>query len=58
MPSGRVWVLAVGSSGGFLGLYTSPCHAGRVEFKVVFRSFRLVARFSKYDFWIPGEILD
>ena len=23
-----------------------------------FRLFRIIARFSKYDFWIPDEILD
>ena len=23
-----------------------------------FRIFRLIGRFSKYDFWIPGEISD
>ena len=23
-----------------------------------FRIFRIIARFSKYDFWIPGKILD
>ena len=31
---------------------------GIMNSTIVFRIFRLIARFSKYDFWIPGKISD
>ena len=28
-----------------------------LKFKCIFRTFKLIARYSNYDFWIPGKIL-
>ena len=33
-------------------------HFGKINDAERVRIFRLIARFSKYDFWNPGEILD
>ena len=54
--------------GGFTELYKGFANLGcyRSEFVTLvqtnlffrFRIFKMLVRFSKYDFWIPGEILD
>ena len=36
---------------------TRPGKIRGLRFKVVFRIFKLVARYSNYDFWVPGNIL-
>ena len=37
---------------------TRPEKIRDLRFKGIFRILKLIARYSKYDFWIPGKILD